>query len=200
MQLIIIFGPPAVGKMTVGYELEKRTGLKLFHNHMTIELALRFFDWGQPAFHRLVADFRRRIYEEVAASDLPGLIVTYVWALDQDSDKVDVDQTCAIFKEHGADIYFVELQADLSARLERNETEFRMREKPSKRNVERSRRNILEWEGVYEMNTPEGTPFFYPEHYLKIDNTHLSAAQAADRIIAHFGLKTLPSHPEGGSE
>ena len=35
MKFVIIFGPPAVGKMTVGYELAKFTGLKVFHNHMT---------------------------------------------------------------------------------------------------------------------------------------------------------------------
>jgi adenylate kinase family enzyme len=39
--LVFIVGPPAVGKMTVGYELAQRTGLKLFHNHHTIDLALR---------------------------------------------------------------------------------------------------------------------------------------------------------------
>ncbi len=50
MKLVIIFGPPAVGKMTVGYELAKLTGLKVFHNHMTIEIALNFFDFGQPEF------------------------------------------------------------------------------------------------------------------------------------------------------
>ncbi len=38
MKFILIFGPRAVGKMTVGHELEKITSLKLFHNHQTIEL------------------------------------------------------------------------------------------------------------------------------------------------------------------
>ena len=42
MKFVLIFGPHAVGKMTVGYELEKITGLKLFHNHMTIELVSPF--------------------------------------------------------------------------------------------------------------------------------------------------------------
>ncbi len=78
MKLVIVFGPPAVGKMTVGYELAKLTGLKVFHNHMTIEIALNFFDFGQPEFHRLVNEFRKRIFEEVANSNLPGLIFTYV--------------------------------------------------------------------------------------------------------------------------
>ena len=44
MKFVIIFGPLAVGKMTVGQELEKITGLELFHNNMTIELVLPFFD------------------------------------------------------------------------------------------------------------------------------------------------------------
>jgi shikimate kinase len=43
MKLVILFGPPAVGKMTVGQQLANLTGFKLFHNHMTIELALNFF-------------------------------------------------------------------------------------------------------------------------------------------------------------
>ena len=75
--LVFLLGPPAVGKMTVRHELAQRTGFRLFHNHQTIDLVLRFFDFGTPPFHRLVGEFRRRIFEEVAASDLAGLIFTY---------------------------------------------------------------------------------------------------------------------------
>jgi 2-phosphoglycerate kinase len=52
--LVFIVGPPAVGKMTVGFALAERTGLRLFHNHQTIELALNFFEFGTPPFGRLV--------------------------------------------------------------------------------------------------------------------------------------------------
>lgn len=44
MKFILIFGPQAVGKMTVGQELAKLTDLKIFHNHMTIDLVSPFFD------------------------------------------------------------------------------------------------------------------------------------------------------------
>lgn len=44
MKLIIIFGPHAVGKMTVGQELSKTTNLKLFHNHMTIDIVNDLFE------------------------------------------------------------------------------------------------------------------------------------------------------------
>ncbi|MBC8077907.1 MAG: hypothetical protein H7Y32_17655, partial [Chloroflexales bacterium] len=50
MDFVLIFGPPAVGKMTVGHELARPTGLKLFHNHMTIDLVLPFFPFGTPPF------------------------------------------------------------------------------------------------------------------------------------------------------
>jgi len=34
VKFVILFGPLAVGKMTVGQELGKITNLTLFHNHM----------------------------------------------------------------------------------------------------------------------------------------------------------------------
>lgn len=79
MRLVVIFGPQAVGKMTVGQELEKITGLKLFHNHMTIDLVSQFFNYGTDTGKRLVRLFRQEIFEEVAKSDLEGIIFTYLW-------------------------------------------------------------------------------------------------------------------------
>ena len=43
MKLVFILGDAAVGKMTVGQELMKLTGLRLFHNHMTIEPVIALF-------------------------------------------------------------------------------------------------------------------------------------------------------------
>lgn len=60
MKLVIIFGPQAVGKMTVGQELEKLTGLKLFHNHMTIELVSHFLIMGLPPANGWLVCFGRK--------------------------------------------------------------------------------------------------------------------------------------------
>jgi len=189
MKFVIIFGPPAVGKMTVGYELAKLTGFKLFHNHMTIELVLNFFNFGQPQFHRLVGEFRRRLFEEIAASDLPGLIFTYVWALDQASDKAFIDGSCHLFRGKGGEVYFVELEAEQSERLRRNESEFRLAEKPSKRQVEESRRRLLENDQKYKLNS--AGDFFFEENYLKINNTNLSASEVARKIMDAFGFPSF---------
>jgi hypothetical protein len=185
MDFVIIFGPPAVGKMTVGAELQKLTGLKLFHNHMTIDLVLNFFEWGTPQF-RLVSEFRRRIFEEVAGSDLPGLIFTYVWAFDRPEDKRYIDECCALFRTRGAKICFVELEASLDERILRNRSEFRLRGKPSKRDVSRSEELMLRHEKEYQLNSRG--EFYYPADYLRIDNTHLSPEAVAQQIVERFSL------------
>lgn len=184
--LVFIIGPPAVGKRTVGVELARRTGLRLFHNHHTIELVLEFFPFGSPPFGRLVRDFRRRIFEEVAASDLPGLIFTYVWAFDQPSEAAAVAEWAEIFSVRGGRVMYVELAAELDERLRRNETEFRLSQKASKRDVEKSRRLLLQHDTEYRLNS--GGEFDGRADWLRIENTHLSPEEVAERIIRHFGL------------
>ena len=136
MKLILLFGPQAVGKMTVGHELEKITNLKLFHNHMTIELVSPFFNYGTPTGKRLVNHFREEMFKEVASSDLEGLIFTFLWYFDSKADWDYTEKLVKIFKDKGAEIYFVELGANEEERLKRNKTEHRLEHKPSKRNIE----------------------------------------------------------------
>ena len=66
MKFIIITGPQAVGKMTVGQELVKITNLKLLHNHMTIEVLTKIFDYSRDSFRKLNEEFRIKIFEEFA--------------------------------------------------------------------------------------------------------------------------------------
>ena len=191
MRLVVIFGPAAVGKMAVGMELERLTGLRLFHNHMTADLALRFFPFGTPQFSRLVSTFRTRLLEEVADSDLPGLIFTYVWALNDPRDKASVDNLVRIFANRNASVCYVELSATQEERLRRNETPLRLAEKVPKRDLARSRALLLEHDATYQLNS--NGDFFYPDQHIKIDNTHLEPSEVAEQIIAAFGLPRAPA-------
>jgi broad-specificity NMP kinase len=187
MDFFLIFGPPAVGKMSVGRKLQKLTGLKLFHNHMTIELVINFFEFESLEFGRLNNQFRQMIFEEVAQSKLPGLIFTYVWALDDERDKRYVDTMVNIFKEIGASIYLIELEADLSVRLERNKGEQRLQEKPTKRNLKKSEQNLLEIDCKYLLNSKGSFKYLeeFP-NFLKIDTNNLSARETAEKIYSTF--------------
>lgn len=176
--------------MAVGIELERLTGLRLFHNHMSADLAMRFFPFGSPPFSRLVKLFRTRVFEEVAASDLPGLIFTYVWALDDLRDKAGVDEVVRIFADREASVHYVELAASQAERLRRNETSLRLAEKVPKRDLAESRRLLLEHDAQYRLNS-QGD-FFYPDQHIKIDNTDLAPSQVAEQIIAAFAIPRLP--------
>jgi hypothetical protein len=191
--LVVLVGPPAVGKMTVGHHLAERTGLRLFHNHHTIDLVLRFFPFGTAPFQRLVGEFRRRVFEEVAASDLPGLIFTYVWAFDDARDAAAVEGWAAIFRARGGRVVFVELEATQAERLRRNDTEFRLAEKPFKRDLAASRAQLLAADARYQLNS--GGRFDERPDWLRLDTTALSADEAAARIAAHFGPPSARAGP-----
>ena len=123
MKFIIITGPQAVGKMTVGQELVKITNLKLLHNHMTIEVLTKIFDYSRDSFRKLNEEFRIQIFKEFAKSNEYGIIFTTTWDFDDKEEWDRIYKYIQIFKENDAQIYIVELEADLKERLERNKME-----------------------------------------------------------------------------
>lgn len=186
MKFVLIFGPQAVGKMTVGHELEKITDLKLFHNHMTIDLVNPFFDYGTKEGKRLVGLFRQEIFKSMARSDQYGLIFTYVWAFNMQEDWEYVDQVSKIFESEGGTVYFVELEAEVDERLERNKSPHRLRHKPSKRNLHWSEQDLVKSMDLYRLNSNAGE--IERENYIRINNTHLNATEVAQQIKKYFSL------------
>lgn len=186
MKFIILFGPQAVGKMTVGHELEKITELKLFHNHMTIELVSPFFSYGTDAGKRLVSLFRQEIFEEVSKSNLEGLIFTFVWAFNLQADWDYVAKISEIFESKGGIVYYVELEADLEERLERNKSPHRLEHKPTKRNVEWSENELKNSMENHRLNSYEGE--IKKENYMRINNTDMEPEEVARIIKEKFQL------------
>ncbi len=183
MKFVFLIGDGAVGKMTVGQELAKITGLRLFHNHMTIEPVLEVFGYFHgPAIKRL----REVIFEEFAKTDNYGMIFTFMWAFDMQEDWDYHDWVRSIFEPYGTEFYYVELVADQQTRLARNGTENRLRHKASKRDVEASNARLLRDNANHRLESyPGELPF---EHYMKIDNTNLPPEQAAAVIKEKFAL------------
>lgn len=175
--------------MTVGAAIARRTGLRLLHNHQTIDLVLPYFEFGSPAFGRLVGEFRRRLVEEIAASDLPGLIFTFVRAFNLESDTKAVEDLATVFRERGGKVYYLELEATQEERLRRNEHADRLAAKPFKRDLLKSREQLLTLDANYRLNS--GGAFDERADYLRINNTNLTPDEVADRAINVFGLVTL---------
>lgn len=181
MKLVIIIGDGAVGKMTVGQELAKITDLRLFHNHMSIEPIIEIFGEYNSD---IVRKFRELVFTEFAKTDKYGLIFTYIWAFDSQSDWDYMEHLRDIFD--GADIYYAELTAPQEIRLERNATENRLQHKPSKRNLEWSNEMIIQSDLENRLVSNEKEiPY---ENYLRIDNSSITPQQAAQLIKDKFEL------------
>ena len=107
MKLIFLHGRPAVGKVTVARELARLTGWRLFHNHLTVNLAL--CDFGTPGFVALreqvwFAGFRRAL-----ADRLPVLIFTF--NPENTVPQRFIDKLCAEITAAGGEVIPVELTA-----------------------------------------------------------------------------------------
>ncbi|NLO85674.1 MAG: AAA family ATPase [Clostridiales bacterium] len=186
MKLVIITGPHAVGKMTVGQELCKITGLRLFHNHMTIDVVAGLFDNLPKERERLTNLFRHEIFDAYSKSDEYGMVFTYMWAFDSQNDWDYMGEVEALFTSRGAQVYFVELAADYDLRIERNKTENRLLHKSTKRDLDTSEMLFRKLEEKYRLNSLDGE--VTKEHYLKIHNDEMAPEAAAAMIKEAFDL------------
>jgi len=185
MKLVVILGAGAVGKMTVGQELMKITGLRLFHNHMSLEIVFEVFGSARKG-RNIPTRIRQMFFEEFAKTDLEGLIFTYLLAFDSEKDLATLDSLVDIFRRESAEVCYVELVASQEVRLHRNATQNRLFHKASKRDVEASNARLLKEDSNYRTVSNDGEITF--ENYIKIDNSNLSPDVVAGMIKAKFAL------------
>ncbi|HEY5476960.1 MAG TPA: AAA family ATPase [Tepidiformaceae bacterium] len=187
MNFVLIFGPPAVGKTTVGQELAHLTGYRLLFNTMTAEPLLEIFPRETHEFGTLNSEFQTRIVEEAAKAGL-NLINTAVWAFDSATDAAVMRARQEVATRHGATVHLVELCAPLDIRLERNRHETRWRQKP--RQQETLTDEVLaDLDRRYRMNS-QGEFARHP-HYIRIENSKTPAEDVAWRICQSFGFPVV---------
>ena len=126
------------------------------------------------------------IFKNFAASDNYGLIFTLMMDFDLPSEWQYLEHVKSIFEPFGTDFYYVELIAPQEIRLERNATENRLNHKPSKRDIETSRKRLINDDEHHRCVSREGEiPF---DNYLRIDNSNKTPQEVAQMIKKTFGL------------
>jgi len=187
MKIVFIFGPQAVGKMTIGEKLADKIGVPLLFNHMTLDILTPFLGWSKDTF-RISQMIRCEVLEAVAKNPLSdGIILTFGFYFDEQSDWDIFNRYCEIFESRGIDVCLVELTADLKERLARNKTEHRLAKKPSKRDVDFSDAELLTSYHKHRLTSNSGE--ISHNNYLKLDVTNLSVDRAVDEIMNRFGDK-----------
>ena len=197
-ELLVVIGPPAVGKMTVGRAICAASDFRLFHNHHTIEPLADVFGFGSPPFERLKDELRHRVIE-VAAEHGVRLVFTFVWPVDEEADAAVVREYLAPYADRGLRVSFVELLAGLETRLVRNVQADRITAKPSKADLAWSDAHVRELDEKYRMNTDPTDPSTHADAvlatfpHLRLDNTELTPEGAATRILTWLGGDPRPS-------
>lgn len=178
MLLLVLYGPPAAGKLTVARHIAEKTGFKVFHNHVSIDVAEKFFERGTTGFNAITQGIRKLVFEEAAKANL-NLIFTVVYAYPIDNE--DMRWMTRTIETWGGEVKFVQLVAGKETLHERVEA-------PSRKSYGKiTDRELLESIlGQWDVFTP------YPEREgLTFDTSTQSAEEIAEEIIRRLELTML---------
>ena len=173
MKLIFLYGPPASGKYTIAKAIAQKTGYKLFHNHLTVDLAKGVFDYGTKAFWELVHKIRLDIFEKAAKENISGMIFTYVY--EKDNDDSFVKQVLEKVNSNGGEIIFIQIYCDKETLLKRVKEDSR-----------KQFQKVKTEEGLLEMLT-HGDLFSeipFVENNI-IDNTNLTVDETITKALEY---------------
>ena len=84
---VLVYGPPAAGKLTVATELARRYHLKVVDNHASVDPALRLFDFGDRRFGALVEELRVALIRAAGRAQI-DIVTTLVYGKGVDDEHV----------------------------------------------------------------------------------------------------------------
>lgn len=193
MSLVVLIGAQAVGKMTVGKELEKIIDGKLLYNHQTIDIFADFLGYQKATF-QLSDMVRKELFkafvENKETNQTETVIFTVMIGFSETYDKQFLREIADIFLSKGEEVYFVELVADLETRIKRNVGEDRLAAKPSKRDIQFSHNELVSSNEKHRLvSLPGELAKIEPRAKTKvINNTHISPSATAKIIKERFNL------------
>jgi tRNA uridine 5-carbamoylmethylation protein Kti12 len=171
-RLVFLYGPPAVGKLTVARAIAARLPFKILHNHVTIDAVTEVLPYGSDTFWRVVGRFRRDLVTAAAEGNI-DLIYTYVFA---PGDEQLVAEIVSPYEKAGGTVSFVQLLAPREVLLQRVRAESR-REHGKPTDPATLEQMLDRYDDFTATAAPDG---------LTIDLAATSAREAADRIIDHI--------------
>lgn len=175
MNLVLIYGPPGVGKLSVACELARVTGYRLFDNHVSIDCVRPVFDFGTPPFGKVVSKIRMAVFEEAAREGV-SLVFTFVYACPEDTPFVE--RVCNLVEGIGGRVLLVRLSCareELERRLPRPDR--------AQRGKMASLELLREVTARYDIFSPVPG-----RESLEIDNTAVAPDEVARLIISHYHL------------
>jgi AAA domain len=176
MDVVYLYGPPAVGKWTIAKELVSRTGYRLFHNHLSIDCVLPIFDFGTEPFWRQVHAIREGVMAEAARAGR-DLVFTTVYARGE-SDPQTLRRFAAV-EGNGGRVCLVRLTCSQEVLEHRVVAPHRV-EMGKIASVEQLRTSMAELDVFAAIPGRDS---------LVVDTSELDVVDSVMRIVDHFGLR-----------
>ena len=177
MQLVFLYGPPAVGKYTIGTELAARSGWRLFHNHLTVNLVSAVFERDSDVWLRLQRNIRREVLLEATRYDI-SLIMTGVFSGTAEHAEAWRTMLEPVRAEHGS-VLFVQLTCD------RDEL-FRRVNNASRHALDKLVDPLRLADLLDRLDMLSPAPV---GGHLHLDVTHLAPRDSATRIMQHYRIR-----------
>ncbi len=186
MKVVILFGAYAAGKSTVAKKLCACTGMSIDQDCVNVEAVNRQFGYSIQVRNSLSERLRKTVLQTYLLTAESGLVIPYLWCFDWKNGFDKVNAIESVCMEAGAEVCYAELVADEETLRQRN------REKMAAENDgvaidpalcdQAFLRNNEEFRFVSLPGELKG------KNHFRLDNTHLSSEEAAQRIRAAFDL------------
>lgn len=172
MKLVVLYGAPASGKLTIANELAAISDCKVFHNHLVIDVVEPIVTRKYSKFAELIYSIQRSVIAAAIAAGQNNVVMTFPYAANLQRDKDFIAGITNYGRTHGAEVYPIFVHCS-EATLRRRATDDSRKAYGKITTVETMNTMIAK----YDFHTPLAI-----EGGAMIDSDKLSAKAAAERI------------------
>lgn len=181
-KFILIYGSPAVGKLTVSKELEKITDYHIFHNHDVIDLVVRFWSREDIRYQKIRCELAFKAID-LLLSEGAKIIFTHSYAKNfvfktGMTDTEFIDQIYKICKKRDYEFCPIQLICD--------EKEILRRIKSDSRKLHGKLKKVSIMKNLLK-TSDFSSPLEHSNNFV-INNTNISAKKVAKTIKENFRI------------
>ena len=119
MKLVILYGPPATGKLTVAKELAAIADVKVFDNHQVIDIIEPIVTRKYADFAKLIYDTYRSIIVAAIKANQVNVVITFPYAANLERDVDFITKLVNFTREQASEAYPIFLKCDTKTLMTR---------------------------------------------------------------------------------